>query len=122
MTEYFIVDVRAKMRGKYITLWRPDNAGYCWPLPWAGRYSEEQVCARQDYYTTKVFSHSAPNNDGRAYERYPVPCEVVERIAEQPERGDVDGDAGPVVRNTKKNRDFLLRRRFRAHQSGEVAA
>jgi hypothetical protein len=23
---------------KYITLWRPDNAGYCYPISFAGRY------------------------------------------------------------------------------------
>lgn len=43
MTEFFIVDLRPEWRGNpYVTLWRPDDAGYAYPLPWAGRYSKAQ--------------------------------------------------------------------------------
>ncbi|WP_291365317.1 hypothetical protein [Acetobacter sp. UBA5411] len=122
MTEYFIVDVREEFRGKYITLWRPDNAGYCWPIPWAGRYSQMQILENHEYYTTKRFSKNAPNFEGHAFERYPVACDIVTRLVETPERGDIDGDVGPVIRNTKKNRDYLLRHRFRRPITDEVTA
>ena len=37
--EYYIVSLKhTHKRDKYVTLWRPDNKGYCWPLSLAGRY------------------------------------------------------------------------------------
>lgn len=37
--EYFIVSLKhTNKKDKYVTLWRPDNAGYAWPLELAGKY------------------------------------------------------------------------------------
>lgn len=30
-------------RHKYITFWRPNRAGYCWPLSWAGHYDANEA-------------------------------------------------------------------------------
>jgi len=58
-TEYFIVSLRHTMKWhKYITLWRPDNKGYSWPLELSGRY--------QGY-------EPGYHNDGIG-ENIPVPC------------------------------------------------
>lgn len=38
--EYLIVSFKhTGKKDKYITLWRPSNAGYCWPLEIAGTYN-----------------------------------------------------------------------------------
>jgi hypothetical protein len=43
LTEYFIVSLKhTGKKDKYITLWRPDNKGYCWPLELAGKYNGYQ--------------------------------------------------------------------------------
>lgn len=37
--DYFIVSLsHTEKTDKYFTLWRPDNAGYCYPLELAGLY------------------------------------------------------------------------------------
>jgi hypothetical protein len=42
--EYFIVSLKhTGKKDKYITLWRPSNAGYCWPVELAGRYQGFQL-------------------------------------------------------------------------------
>jgi hypothetical protein len=39
-TEYFIVSFNhTDKTDKYITLWRPSNAGYCYPIELAGKYN-----------------------------------------------------------------------------------
>lgn len=103
MTEFFIIDLRREWRGqKYITFWRPNNSNYAWPLSWAGRYSQETVDAEGWYYCN--------TNGGRELVRFPVPCEIVEAMAlTPPDSGDIDGNAGPVLRNTKKVRRKLRR-------------
>ena len=41
--EYFIVPLKHTMKEhKYITLWRPDNKGYSWPLELSGVYKGYQ--------------------------------------------------------------------------------
>lgn len=36
---YYVVSLKhTHKKDKYITLWRPDNAGYCWSLKSAGIY------------------------------------------------------------------------------------
>jgi hypothetical protein len=41
--EYFIVSLKhSDRKDKYMTLWRPDNKGYCWPLELSGRYKGYQ--------------------------------------------------------------------------------
>ena len=105
-TEFYIVDVRPEWRKqRYITLWRKDNAGYCWSVPWAGVYSLATVSKNGGYYA---------NKDGRArYARFPVPREAVERLAtEQPRQGDIDGNVGPILLNDEATRRALRAARY----------
>lgn len=105
MSEFYIVDLRSSWTKRpYVTLWRPDNAGYAYSLPWAGKYDEARVRAGGDYYTSK--------EGGRFFVRFPVPCEIVERLAmPEPRPGIIDGNVGPVVINTRKIRSILRRAR-----------
>jgi hypothetical protein len=39
-TEYYVVSLKhTGKKDKFITLWRPDNKGYCWPISIAGTYN-----------------------------------------------------------------------------------
>jgi len=105
--EFYIVDVRKDFDGNpYITLWRPGNAGYAYPLPWAGRYTRAEIEGRPGYHYRKR------DGKARALDRYPVPCDVAERHAVAPAKGLVDGDAGPVLPNTAGVRAALRRARL----------
>lgn len=99
--EFYIIDIRKEwQKQKYITFWRPNNSDYAWPLCWAGRYSKAEVDADGSYYC----------NTGGSKEllRFPVPCNLIEAIAiAAPDPGDIDGNRGPVLRNSKRVRDQL---------------
>lgn len=69
--------------------------GVCWPLPWAGTWSEAAVV--QD---------AAELNDGM--EAAAVPKDAVHALATVPTPGRIDGDVGPVVRNSAANRRALI--------------
>ena len=102
---YYIVDLRPEWRRKpYITFWRPDNAGYAFPLPWAGKYSSLTVENGGGYYT---------NRDGRRWVRFAVPCGVVDAMGVLPKANEIDGDVGPVVTATAQNRRALIAARLR---------
>lgn len=75
---------------RYITVWRPDDRGYCWALSRAGRYGLEDVLKHAAYY-----------NSG--YANVAVPCEVVDALGVGPIKGHHDNDTGPCVENTKEN-------------------
>lgn len=79
----------------YITVWRPDNKGYTWPLSWAGKYDKARLKANPDYY------HSGCPNIA-------VPCEVMDAMAVPTIPGTVDNDAGPVVMNNRENWQRIL--------------
>jgi hypothetical protein len=107
--QFAIVDLRLKWRSDpYITLWRPENAGYAYPLPWAGRYSAETLAEAPGYYWCKRYPSE------RVLDRWPVPFSVVERLAVPPAPGRIDGDAGPVLRNDGRTRRALRRHRLAA--------
>jgi hypothetical protein len=94
MSDFYIVSVKHTRRDQqYITVWRPNDCGYAWPLSWAGKYDETSIKARPDYY------HNG-------YDSFAVPCEVLDELAVPVIPGTVDNDAGPVVMN---NRDNWLR-------------
>lgn len=99
--QYFIVDIRSDwLKHKYITFWRPNNSNYAWPLSWAGRYDKSVVDSNPSYYCN--------TNGGKALTRFPVECEIVEAMAlADPDAGDIDGNAGPVLRNSEKVRRKL---------------
>jgi hypothetical protein len=96
MTEQFvIVSVKwTKRDSRYITFWRPDNAGYAYPVPWMGLYSREQVESNLAYYNNGTFTIA-------------VPAATLEGMTEDPRPGEIDNDAGPVVLNTKANWERL---------------
>lgn len=95
MSDFYIVSVvHTPRRDRYITFWRPNDAGYAYPLSWSGKYSEADVRAHLSYY-----------NDG---DTIAVRCDAVDPLAVAPERGTIDNDAGPVVLNNKENWQTLI--------------
>lgn len=99
----YIVDLRSEWARKpYITVWRPDDCGYAFPLSWAGRYEWSKIEAGGSYYATRQGT--------TRWKRFPVPCEVVERLAiPKPKPGIIDNDAGPVLVNDRRTRAALLK-------------
>lgn len=77
---------------KYVTFWRPDRKGYCWPLSWAGHYSADEAAS------------IASGSDG---DTFAVPLNTALAMSENPARGHIDGDAGPVVPKTRANMKAL---------------
>ena len=89
-SEFFIVSVaQTQRRDPYITVWRAQNAGYAWPLLWAGKYTRALVLSNMSYY-----------NNG---ETLAVPCAIIEPMAIAPAPKRIDGDAGPVIPNNAAN-------------------
>lgn len=90
MVEFYVISAKHTNRDhKYITVWRPEDKGYAWPLSWAGRYTERQISDSPDYY------HCGEN--------VVIPCRVLDAMAVPVIPGTVDNDAGPVVLNSKEN-------------------
>ena len=107
----YIVDVRLEWAGNpYITVWRPDNAGYAYPLSWAGKYDRATIDQQPGYYHVLRYGFK------RALDRFPVPCSVVHQFAAEPRKGFVDGDVGPVVPNTPAIRSALRKARYVPNQ------
>lgn len=79
----------------FMTVWRPDDNGYAWPLAWAGKYDEAAIKKDLDYY-----------NDGHA--AVAVPCHVLDAMAVVPEPGWIDNDIGPVVLSNADNWATIL--------------
>ena len=104
MTEFYIIDLRPEWNWRpYVTLWNPKNAGYCYSIPWAGRYSQEQVNEQRSYYLKR---------GPRCYFRFPVPCDAISHLLVDPEPGIIDGNVGPVLRNDGKTRNALRRLKY----------
>lgn len=97
MTEYYVAALGpAHVQGLFISFRRlVPEGGLCWPLPWAGTWPEAAVA-----------EGAAELNDG--VEAAAVPKEAVHALATAPPPGKIDGDAGPVVRNTAANRQALV--------------
>lgn len=71
--QYIVLSLKHTFkRHKAITLWRPDDSGYCWTLERAGMYLEEQVLAHLGYY-----------NSGR--DDVAVPLELVRSLVREVE-------------------------------------
>jgi hypothetical protein len=115
---FYIVDLRPEWnKNPYVSFWRPDNAGYCFPLAWAGQYTRERVIERANYYTDKAWA--SPKGPGRLFTRFAVRCADIEdlcaAIGGPPDtegRGRVDGNTGPVLRMSGAMRTRLRRMRF----------
>lgn len=96
-TDCYIVSLKHTNRETpYITVWRPDNCGYAFPLSWAGKYSQEQVASHPDYYH-------------RGDDTIAVPCAALDALGVAPEKGMIDNDAGPVIINTRENWAAILK-------------
>lgn len=96
---YYICDMRREWLYKpYVSFWRPDDAGYAYPLSWAGRYTMERIQSMPDYYW---------HRNTKSFTRFPILCSEVERIATAPKPDTIDGDAGPVVWMNKNARATL---------------
>lgn len=96
MSECYIVNISHTRRDHlYITIWRPDDKGYCWALSRAGKYAKERVMQRLGYY-----------NSGCA--NVAVPCHVLDGIAVPPIPGHHDNDAGPCVENNRANWKLII--------------
>ncbi len=72
-----------------------DGDRVCWPLPWAGTWSEADVMEAAAKLNNGVDTVAVPENAVRALATAPVP-------------GKIDGDVGPVVRNSALNRRALV--------------
>jgi hypothetical protein len=93
--DYYVISVKHTQREhKYITVWRTDNCGYCWPLSWAGKYPESLVMSKLSYY----------NDGGNVI----VPCDALDSIAVPPLVGEIDNNAGPCVLNNRPNWQKIL--------------
>ncbi len=104
MTRYYIADLRPEWRSKrYVTFWRPNDAGYAFPLSWSGQYAQADLIAAVNYYWAR---------EGQSLIRFPVPCAIVDRRAVPPAPGVIDGDAGPVLPNNGTTRKWLRRQAF----------
>ncbi|MDE5061295.1 hypothetical protein OZD67_04150 [Wolbachia endosymbiont of Drosophila nikananu] len=111
--QYVIVDLRAAWaRRKFLTFWRPNFAGYAYPLLWAGDYTSATVIEKDEYLTRRRYSVATGKYTGK-WERFAVLRSVAEAIATAPPLGQIDGNAGPVVLNNKQNRDHLIANRLR---------
>ncbi|MFA1584734.1 hypothetical protein ABZR37_03875 [Achromobacter ruhlandii] len=78
MDEFYVISVHhTQRRDRYITLWRPDDRGYCWRIIAAGKYNRERVNASLGYY-----------NSG---ENIAVPVEIVDAMARPGDPRDFDG-------------------------------
>ncbi|KXV23870.1 hypothetical protein AD942_11090 [Gluconobacter japonicus] len=111
--QYIIVDLRsAWARKPFISFWRPDFAGYAYPLSWAGDYSRATVIEKGSYLTRRRYSATTDRDTGK-WECFAVLRSVAEAIGIEPPPGQIDGNAGPVVVNNKQNRDYLIANRLR---------
>lgn len=96
---YYICDMRREwLKKPYVSFWRHEDAGYCYPLSWAGKYAMERVASQRNYYWSR---------NTKAFTRFPVPCLIVDQIGIEPIPKTIDGDAGPVVLMNKAVRAFL---------------
>lgn len=121
---FFVVDFRTEwLRQPYVTMWGPNHSGYNWSLSHAGRYTAGELDSRVGYTTNRRWSVSNGARTGQ-WERFGVPCEILEAFAEEPDREGrwrLDNGGGPIVRNSAEMRRRLTALRYRP-QPGRDAA
>lgn len=103
---------RTKASDRYITLWRPQAAGYAWALPWAGLYDE----------TDALRHSSAPDDDYPETHTYAAPLSSIQPLFVAPAPGMIDNDAGPVLPNTAQNWKAIRRLSAALHAQGALKA
>ncbi|MEK6419982.1 MAG: hypothetical protein V4801_10275 [Burkholderia gladioli] len=96
MPEFYVISVKHTLREhKYVTLWRPDDSGYCYRTARAGRYAPAVVRKHLGYYNTGA--------------DIAVPCRVVDAMTVDTTPADqLDGADGPALLNTRANWKTLL--------------
>lgn len=100
---FYVADFRPEWsKNPCVTFWRPESAGYAYPLPWSGRYTRDEVIP--GYHDKR---------EGRRLIRFAVPCAVVDALGAMPPAGLIDDNSGPVVLNTADNRRALRNARLR---------
>ncbi|WKN20872.1 hypothetical protein [Azotobacter vinelandii] len=88
---FYVISLKhTKRTDRYITIWRSDDSGYCYPMAWAGRYPESRIRQHLGYYNTGSCDVA-------------VPCHVLDYLAIPPMPGEIDNDAGPVVPNSAES-------------------
>lgn len=61
MNQFYVLSLKhTKRRDKAITLWRPDDCGYCWTLERAGLYEESKVLEHLGYYNSGCTNVAIP--------------------------------------------------------------
>ena len=90
ISKYYIVSVKhTQSDDPYITLWNPNNAGYCYRTEAAGQYDHETVVNMLGYY-----------NNGDA--TLAIPCATINEITEEVEPGYLD-ETGNVIVNSEQH-------------------
>ncbi|AJY12793.1 hypothetical protein K6W16_13615 [Burkholderia dolosa] len=95
--DYYVISVHHTMReNKFITLWCPDDSGYCFRTTRAGKYKGEAVRTKLGYY-----------NSGCA--NIAVPVDVIDPLTVMTTPADrLDGPDGPALLNTRANWKKLI--------------
>ncbi|MCY1460353.1 hypothetical protein D9M71_779060 [compost metagenome] len=61
MSQFIVISLKhTYRRHKAITLWRPDDKGYCWKLESAGHYDEARVLEHLGYYNSGCSNIAVP--------------------------------------------------------------
>ena len=95
--QFYVISVMHTLRKHlYMTIWRPDNKGYCWALSNAGKYDRKQVMGELGYYNSGCSNVA-------------VPCAVLDRIAVVSKPGHLDNNTGPVVPNNRAVWQLVLK-------------
>lgn len=112
MNMYYVIALQEKInKNPYITFWRPNDAGYCYPVPWAGEYTEARIIEGGHYYTCRRWQEKTKDYTG-IWERIAVRTDLIKPFCIDPAYGLIDGDVGPVIANTGKMRTAFRRLRF----------
>lgn len=61
MHDFIVISLKhTQRRDKAITLWRPDDKGYCWKVGSAGRYDEARILGHLGYYNSGCADIAVP--------------------------------------------------------------
>lgn len=95
--DYYVISVHHTMREhRYITLWCPEDSGYCYRTTRAGKYPSADIRAHLGYY-----------NSGCA--NIAVPVDVIDPLTVMTTPADrLDGPDGPALLNTRANWKKLI--------------